>query len=526
MKRTCSTLLSVVLVLNLCFTSAFAENGTVISTLYEDNECSSVVSNENATFNDCRVSSNENGIILKSTGKNNPFITYTFPKIKRVMVKFKTPYSCSAICEDGRIVISSNNPLIQNLMKDMVIFKDKTNTYAKSEHGKNYKVDKVKIGMFDFVNAFIEMKEPIPNDVIYYGMNVLENSDLGTKAKLIKSDVKFSTVNYMAMYEYTNTYEFETPVNSARIYFDISSTEKMSNATILGIKIDGIKPFVNPDDPNKPIEPTDPVIPPKPIEPIEPIDPVIPPKPSKPSKRSHSTVSPNPVALDKVIEQPSSATSSEPNVATTQEPATQNKPIPLPNNKSNSGNNNEEMIMKAKTLITNIFDKLKQGLKCSIKPTKNLVIKNEKTITLKEINEAKINNTNILADTSHKGKVKSRVYIGRKDDVSSNINVKFNNKASKNTNRIFQKFFSNNVECVKFGENGNSGVKLNVAVKLDLSKLDTGNLHFYAYNNLTNTYYKMKKPKYHIDEKDYLYFSMPMDKAVVITDKPLSKNEK
>ena len=57
-----------------------------------------------------------------------------------------------------------------------------------------------------------------------------------------------------------------------------------------------------------------------------------------------------------------------------------------------------------------------------------------------------------------------------------------------------------------------------ITVKVDLSKLNTENLNFFAYDKESNTYVKLTEPKYQIDANGYLHFDTSVGGDVIITD--------
>ena len=53
-------------------------------------------------------------------------------------------------------------------------------------------------------------------------------------------------------------------------------------------------------------------------------------------------------------------------------------------------------------------------------------------------------------------------------------------------------------QAVNLGQKGSYGMDVRIAVKVDLSKLNTENLNFFAYDRESNTYVKLTEPKYQI----------------------------
>lgn len=84
----------------------------------------------------------------------------------------------------------------------------------------------------------------------------------------------------------------------------------------------------------------------------------------------------------------------------------------------------------------------------------------------------------------------------------------------------FEKVYSNNAVVVSFSQNAVYGVAVKMAVKVDLSKLNTDNLKFYSYDKSTDTYTEQAS-EYRIDSKGYLHFTTQVGGDIFITDKEL-----
>lgn len=164
-------------------------------------------------------------------------------------------------------------------------------------------------------------------------------------------------------------------------------------------------------------------------------------------------------------------------------------------------------------------------------PVASISLKNTPKLNLKVIEainekakqaEGKI--TIIIHSDVMKGNaVESRLYIDpAKATLTTDLNlgVSLENKP---VTDLFGKYFDNEIAIVKFEQVGTFGMPVNVAVKLDLSKLNTQTLKFYNYNPKTNTYAEMTAPAYYIDTAGYLHFTTTLGNNVLITDKALTR---
>lgn len=167
--------------------------------------------------------------------------------------------------------------------------------------------------------------------------------------------------------------------------------------------------------------------------------------------------------------------------------------------------------------------------------TATITVKNTKAVsaaTLKAIVESAQNaakgkgvaiTTILQSDVVKNGKVESRLSIDpAKATLTTDLKlgVKLENKA---VSSMFSKYFTNKTAIVAFEQSGTFGMPIEVAAKLDLSKLDTKTLKFYTYDAKTNVYAEMTAPAYWIDSAGYLHFTTTIGNNVVITDKPLTR---
>ena len=120
----------------------------------------------------------------------------------------------------------------------------------------------------------------------------------------------------------------------------------------------------------------------------------------------------------------------------------------------------------------------------------------------------------------------SRVYIDAATaaQLSGTVDFSVTTKGAsvQSTVNTFEKFFDNNVAVIGLGQKGAYGANIKMAVKVDLSKLNTSNLIFYAYNKETGKYARLAVA-YRIDANGYLHFTTPVGGAIIISDKPLAR---
>ena len=88
---------------------------------------------------------------------------------------------------------------------------------------------------------------------------------------------------------------------------------------------------------------------------------------------------------------------------------------------------------------------------------------------------------------------------------------------------IFEKWFSNDVAVVSFGQQGSFGQPVEVAVKVDPIVMDIHNLVFYSYDSKTNTYKRIEKPAYWIDGNGYLHFTTEFAGDIIISEGALEQ---
>ncbi len=117
--------------------------------------------------------------------------------------------------------------------------------------------------------------------------------------------------------------------------------------------------------------------------------------------------------------------------------------------------------------------------------------------------------------------VKYQWYIDAKN--ASSITSDFNLGVTTNyatTETFFEKYFSNNVEVIRLAETGSIGATVSLAVKADLSGLNTSSLYAYLYNPTTNKYAFHSNPT--VDSAGYVRLNLTSGGDIVLTDKPLT----
>lgn len=88
------------------------------------------------------------------------------------------------------------------------------------------------------------------------------------------------------------------------------------------------------------------------------------------------------------------------------------------------------------------------------------------------------------------------------------------------TQNHFEKYFKNTVEVLALKQKATFGVPVSIAVKMDLSKLDTGKLMAYTYNPETNVYNAIAEKPW-VDANGYMRLNTSAAGHLIITDSPL-----
>ena len=102
-----------------------------------------------------------------------------------------------------------------------------------------------------------------------------------------------------------------------------------------------------------------------------------------------------------------------------------------------------------------------------------------------------------------------------------NLSASTTSDRAKSIKSTFEKWFNNNISVISFAQQGDFGMEVEIAAKID-STLGVNPLYFYAYDSASNTY-KQFTPQYWTDENGYLHFNTTQAGDIVITDKPLEK---
>lgn len=169
-------------------------------------------------------------------------------------------------------------------------------------------------------------------------------------------------------------------------------------------------------------------------------------------------------------------------------------------------------------------------------PNGGAVIKltNVSTITAAVIQNAirqatsrsEITTATVTVDAVENGVVLSRVYItpAAAAALTGTVNLAVSTKSQAVASAVstFTRFFDNNIAAVSLGQRGAFGANIQLAVKLDLSKLNQQSLVFYTYDAATGRYARINAT-YKVDAKGYLHFVTPVGGEIVISDKPLTR---
>lgn len=127
-------------------------------------------------------------------------------------------------------------------------------------------------------------------------------------------------------------------------------------------------------------------------------------------------------------------------------------------------------------------------------------------------------------DTVRGGAVVGRLTfdLTKVGNLSSDINLGVST-TNRTVSNVFNRFFSNETALVDLAHKAAFGTEIEVAVKVDLSNLNTENLVFYCYDLATNSYFQIQNPKYFIDANGYVHFSTNMGGSIIITDSALTR---
>ena len=164
-------------------------------------------------------------------------------------------------------------------------------------------------------------------------------------------------------------------------------------------------------------------------------------------------------------------------------------------------------------------------------PSVDLTTQNEESISAKDLQTIVTAAKNaggsvrILADTTANGSMIGRLYVKPATASSVTRDIKYgiytDDSNVSSTRNMFQKYYDNSVAVVRLAQNTSYGFPVSIAVKVDLSGLNTKTLKFYSYDRTTGKYFAIPSPAYWTDNAGYLHFNTTLAGDIVITDKPL-----
>lgn len=130
----------------------------------------------------------------------------------------------------------------------------------------------------------------------------------------------------------------------------------------------------------------------------------------------------------------------------------------------------------------------------------------------------------LLADSTVGGKIQARLYIDAAEASKLEGDVKLGAKTDDAKARsLFDKYYENECQFVKFEQAGSFGMEIQAAVRVDLEKLNVENLKFYSYDPASNSYSLIDNPQYFVDANGFLHFTTQRGDTVVISDGLLSR---
>ncbi len=140
-------------------------------------------------------------------------------------------------------------------------------------------------------------------------------------------------------------------------------------------------------------------------------------------------------------------------------------------------------------------------------------------------NAAGVNEMNINADSlAQGGAVDVRVTFNpgsaTKDVNLAGSTLSENAAITKNT---FERYFENIFSTVELAQEGDYGMTVGVAAKLDSRLAGAEALYFYSYDTTANTYRRLPITEYWIDANGYVHFNTNTGGIIVITDSPLER---
>ncbi|MEG1632311.1 MAG: Ig-like domain-containing protein [Hydrogenoanaerobacterium sp.] len=165
--------------------------------------------------------------------------------------------------------------------------------------------------------------------------------------------------------------------------------------------------------------------------------------------------------------------------------------------------------------------------------TATVMVKNAESISAATLTEmaatakAAGGKVELKADTvDATGAVVARLYIdpaaAAKLKGEIKLGVKTDDAATQATKEAF-KNFDNKMAVASFAQQGSFGMAIKVAVKVDLTGLNTKTLVFTSFDKKTGKCVQLPKTAYTIDKNGYIHFTTSMGGEILITDKPLVK---
>ncbi|MEF9984041.1 MAG: hypothetical protein RR710_05820 [Oscillospiraceae bacterium] len=122
------------------------------------------------------------------------------------------------------------------------------------------------------------------------------------------------------------------------------------------------------------------------------------------------------------------------------------------------------------------------------------------------------------------GTIPYQWYIDAKN--TSKVPAKFNlgmNQNQTSTKTFFEKWFNNKVAAVRFTQSGNFGMTVSIAIKADVSGLNTKTLRAYRYDPKTNKYKALPNAAPYVDRAGFLHFNVSEGGDIVFTDRALAR---
>lgn len=173
------------------------------------------------------------------------------------------------------------------------------------------------------------------------------------------------------------------------------------------------------------------------------------------------------------------------------------------------------------------------AIKSASGKTATVTVKNKSAITaeaLKAMSTAGANagkGVSLISDSTSGNAVVGRLYINPANAKNLTgtitISTSVNNSNVEKAKAMFTKSFKNNIAVFSFDQDNTFGMPVEVAAKVDLSKLNKNNIYFYSYNRATKKYYRIEKPNASVDNSGYLRFTTTLAGDIIISDGALVK---